>query len=239
MGIVAEPVQQRVGLNGIGKQGHPFLDAAIAGQHQRPLLIAFVDNVIQIIGLLIGQGLEPKVVDDQKIGAAVVFHQPIAGQIGVSGLKRPEQTGRLDITDLKAAADRLVSQGQGDVGLADAHRPAQTDVVFVFEKVTGPQIIDAAAINGRVELEVELFERLEVAKASFLEPAGKLALGASFEFILNQQTQKVEVGQLLFLRLLQPQLQAVHQASQAQLLELLDEMLIVTHRISWVGELTK
>ena len=155
-------------------------------------MIAFVDDVVQIIGLLIGQGLEPKVVNDQEIGAAVVFHQPVAGQIGVSGLKRPEQTRRLDIADLKAAADRLVSQGQGDVGLPDTYRPAQTDVVLVLDEVTGPQIIDAAALNGRIELEVELFERLEVAKAGFLEPAGKLALGSSFEFILNQQTQKVE-----------------------------------------------
>ena len=165
MGIVAEPIQQRVGLDGIGKQGHPFLDTAIAGQHQGPFLIAFVDQVVQIIGLLIGQGFESKVVDDQKIVAAVVFHQSIAGQISASGLKRPEQTRRLDIANLKAAANRLVSQGQGEVGLPHAHRPAQKDVVFVFDKVTGPQAIDAATINGRIELEVELFERLEVAEA--------------------------------------------------------------------------
>ena len=56
MGIVAEPIQQRVGLDGIGKQAHPFLDTAIAGQHQRPLLVAFVDDVVQIIRLLIGHG---------------------------------------------------------------------------------------------------------------------------------------------------------------------------------------
>ena len=37
--------------------------------------------------------LSPKSSMIKKIGAAVVFHQPIAGQIGVSGLKRPGTNG--------------------------------------------------------------------------------------------------------------------------------------------------
>ena len=71
---------------------------------------------------------------------------------------------------------------------------------------------------------------LEVAKASFP------ALGASFEFILNQHTQKVEVGQVVS----PPPSRSSRLSTRPPRRSCLScsEMLIVTHR-SWVGELTK
>ena len=64
----------------------------------------------------------------------------------------------MDITDLKAAADRL-AQGQAEMSSYDLPTPTGPHrLLSLFSERTGPQIIDAAAINGRVELEVELFE---------------------------------------------------------------------------------
>ena len=124
VGVVAESIQQRVGLDGVTEQRHPFLQGAVAGQHQRAFLIAFVDDVIQVVGLLVAQGLEAKIVDNQKIVAAEVLDEPVAGEIGPGGLQSSEQAQSLDVAHVITAAYRLVSQGQGDVTLAHAHGPA-------------------------------------------------------------------------------------------------------------------
>ena len=229
---MAEPVQQRVGLDGVAKQRHPLLQAAITGQHQRAFLIALVNDVVQIVGLLLGQGLEPKVVNDQKIIAAVVLDAAIAGEIGPGRFQSTEQARSLDVAHVMTAAYRLVSQSQGDVTLAHTHRPAQADVFFVFQKAAGGQVIDAAPLDVRVKAKIELFEGLDLGKAGFLEPARKLGLGATLQLILNQQSQKVDVGQLSFFGLLEPHFQSVQQSSQSQLLELVEQMLIVTHETS-------
>ena len=58
-----------------------------------PFLIALVNDVVQIVGLLLGQGLEPKVVNDQKIIAAVVLDAAIAGEIGPGRFQSTDRRG--------------------------------------------------------------------------------------------------------------------------------------------------
>ena len=130
MSVVAEPVQQRVGLDGVAKQRHPLLQAAITGQHQRAFLIALVDDVIQVVGLLVAQGLEAKIVDNQKIVAAEVVDESVAGEIGPGSLQSAEQARSLDVAYVITAAYGLVSQSQGDVTLAHTHQPGHIRLTF-------------------------------------------------------------------------------------------------------------
>ncbi len=68
---MAETVHQGVGLQGIGEKPHPFLNGPITGQDERSLQVAFVDDLIEVVGLVLGEGFQAEVVDDQTVIAQI------------------------------------------------------------------------------------------------------------------------------------------------------------------------
>ena len=95
------------------------------------------------------------------------------------------------VEDLLALLDGFVAQGLGQMRFADSGRAEEEDVFAFAEVIAGGQFEDLFAVDGRVELPVEVFERFERAKVGGLGAAGEHALVAHVEFILEDEFEEL------------------------------------------------
>lgn len=79
MGIVGNPVEYDVGDDGVGENGAPISEGAIAGQDQGFGRLSGFYNGVKELGGLLGYFFQRKVVDDQEIGATDFLKQEVDG----------------------------------------------------------------------------------------------------------------------------------------------------------------
>jgi hypothetical protein len=79
------------------------------------------------------------------------------------------------------------------MGLADAGRPEQDDVLGALDEAQAGELAHLPAVDGRLELDIELVERLDPRQAGQLEPALDAALVAAAPFGLEGLGEKALV----------------------------------------------
>jgi hypothetical protein len=89
---------------------------------------------------------------------------PEAHGVGPAALDRGlggagDQFGGGGVVDAVARLDRAVAEDRGQHRLANARRPDQQQVRFVFEKPERGEVFDQAPVQARLGAEVELIER--------------------------------------------------------------------------------
>jgi hypothetical protein len=104
-------------------------------------------------------------------------------------------------------------------------------VALLADKVRGGQFVNARAIDRRIEGEVEVVQRADLAEVgSFLAP-GDCALLSHVEFVLENDFQELMVWESAGFSFLEAQLERVKQSREAQSLRVFFEG-VVGH--SWV-----
>ena len=69
MGVVDEPVEDGVGDGRVGDHLVPVIDRQLAGHDGRAAIVPIVDDLKQVAALILRQGCEPPVVEDQEFDA--------------------------------------------------------------------------------------------------------------------------------------------------------------------------
>lgn len=104
----------------------------------------------------------------------------------------------------EALLDGLVADGLGEVGLADAGRSDEEDIGGLPDEVSGGQLVDVLAGDGRIEAPVEVLEAPERGELGGDGTAGDLALLADVELVLQDQFEELAVGEPVRGGFLQP-----------------------------------
>jgi hypothetical protein len=95
--MVSEAIEGGAGQQVVGKGVGPFLEGAIAGDDERGPLVAFGDDLIEVLGGLRRKGLQA-LVCAPTAQAKVIENQEIHGQhLGQEALMRAVGAGRMQV----------------------------------------------------------------------------------------------------------------------------------------------
>ena len=81
MSIVDKAVENGVGIGGIADDGVPVFDGELAGDDGGSAPVAFLEDLEKVVSGLSIEGLEPPVVEDEKVDAA-----ECAGETGIAAV---------------------------------------------------------------------------------------------------------------------------------------------------------
>lgn len=111
-----------------------------------------------------------ELVDDEQLGLGV--EGDLVGELSFLLClgQRGEERGSGDEERRVAGLDGGASERDGQVRLADAGRTEEQDVLGGGDEAAGAQLADELLVDGRLELEVELLERLDGRKWAIWMP---------------------------------------------------------------------
>jgi len=194
---VGEAVESRVGEDLVVKEGHPLGDVSVAGEDGGASPIAFTDDLVEVVGLFLGEALKAEVVDDQEGGRDQLEQFLFQGVIGPGGIESFEHPGRFEQQDAFAAAACDMGHGVGDESLADTDRAGEDDVFPALDPFQTDEPLEPVTIESDLGLPVEAFQHLVVVDFSALQAPLERPLGAALNLIAEQQFEKLQMGELV------------------------------------------
>ena len=196
-GVMEEAVEDGPRGGDVLEEFSPVLERAVAGHDGGAGFVAAHDDLEQVLPGVLGQGAQTHVVDDQEVGLDVLLEHAIALLEGIVGQEVADQVKDRAVADDEALLDRLIPDGLGEHGFADARRADEQNVGFCSNEVAGSQFVDLLLGDRGIEAPFKLVERLEGAEVRHLDPALDLALQADVDFVLQHEGQKLLVGQAI------------------------------------------
>jgi len=119
--------------------------------------------------------------------------------------------------------DGSAAQRDGQVGLADAGRAEQDDVLAVGDEATRRELLNEPLVERRLEREVEIVERLDRGEVRNLHAHGDALAVLGVHLVAQELVEEVEVRGLLVGGLAEERVEPLGEMAQAQLLEMLDD----------------
>src|ERR1039457_7208987 len=145
--------------------------------------------------------VEPKFVDNRQIRTRVVAQMCGKRFVGEGSGQVGESLGGSAIQNAVALDADLLSQRLDDVTLSDSTPADQDQVIAAPDEIAAGQFFDLHAVEGfGVELPVEPFQGLAVRKTGFPNAPRDSAFPARVGLCPQQQIEKVQVRETLFLR---------------------------------------
>ena len=137
--------------------GGPVVDAEIAGQNDRAVAVALVNDFVEDAGeVALGEdgigGVVSDFVEDQKIGTAVILQQVVESLIGHRGQEILEHVVGADVADAIAGGASAHSEADREVAFADAGRAEEEDRFTPVEEAKLGQVENRPCGRGRVVL---------------------------------------------------------------------------------------
>jgi hypothetical protein len=117
---------------------------------------------------LFGQSLESHVIDDDEIRFEVT---PQGFVLLFEGFILQEVAHQIEdgaVEHVKVLPDRLVADGLGQVGFANAGRSEEQYLLGFTDKLATGQIVKLLFVDGGIEAPIEVIQRLERVKSAVL-----------------------------------------------------------------------
>ena len=108
--------------------------------------------------------------------------------------------------DIVSFSQCFMTDGLGDVAFACAGWSCNKDGIFFFDKSTGGDINDEGNRDFVIEREVETFDGFLVSEGCPSESGDELSVVPSCHFILQEEGQKLSIGEFFFYGLAVPDL---------------------------------
>jgi hypothetical protein len=105
------------------------------------------------------------------------------------------------------------------MGLADAWGAQKEDIGVFSEEASSGQLEDHFAGNSGVKAPVEVLQTFRMPEGSRLGPSPELSLVTDVKFILEDEFEKLSVGELVGGSFLQPGWQTLAEAGEAEFFE--------------------
>jgi len=143
-----QPIQPGGREQWIGEPGRPFGRRTITGQQNRAVLIAFVDDVIEILRGRWLHRFEAEVINDQKIGPGIAGEAFVVGAIGTPSMEVAQHFVSVGEDDIETAPTSFVSKPVSEMTFSNAGRTAEQHIAFVTNIRPGGEVVDQLAIQA-------------------------------------------------------------------------------------------
>ena len=220
--VMEQPVEDGGGQHLVaGQQLGPVLDALVGGDEDGASSVAVADEPEEQRGGLPVHGLEAHLVDDEQRHVEVLAPaQPGGRELGIA-LEGGDELLDAQEQHREAVLHSLDAQGDGQMCFPHTRGSLDEEGLAGAQPGAGGQGLDARALDGGLEGEVEVAERLAGGQAGELERGADAPLLAFGELVGQQAIQEGVRGQLLAVGLGQPLGQVlcgVHEACAPKLL---------------------
>jgi hypothetical protein len=116
--------------------------------------------------------------------------------------------------DVIALAAGLVAEGLGDMTLACACGAIEQDMLSLFDKSASAKIPDELVVDFGVEGEVKPLDGFFLLEGSSAKAKREFLAFSSFDLVLNQEMEEVEITQGGALSLLEPDIEGFHETAE-------------------------
>ena len=176
MGPMEQAVHRGAGEQRVAEEGGELVDGAVRGEDHRAVLVALADDLVEVDGLLAGEGAEAEIVDNEQVRRREAEQAAVVAAVGAGGAELLHEILRRDVEHRVAGAAGAVAQGLGDVRFARPRGPDQQDVFVALDEGAGRQVDDLRLRHRRVEEEVEIFEGAVTLEAGAAQSLVELTL---------------------------------------------------------------
>ena len=114
MRAVQDAVANRVGQRRISDVLMPVLRRELTGDDRRPGVVPVVENLEHIAALLIAEGRQAPVIEDEDVDARQLGEQPDVGAVGMRESERVKEPGEPPVAGPVAVPAGLVGQRAGE-----------------------------------------------------------------------------------------------------------------------------
>ena len=128
----------RPGEEGVSEEGGDLGDVAVGGEDGGVALVAEADDVVEVDGLVAGQGAQADVVDDEQRRSDESLEAFFVGAVGACGAARAEDVVGGGVRDVVPDATGALPEGLGEVTLANAGRSDEEDVLGAVDGAGAP-----------------------------------------------------------------------------------------------------
>ncbi len=82
MSMVKKSVHRGAGEEVVAEQGMPLLESTVGGQDHRAALVAPLDDLVEVDGLIMLERTQSEVVDDEQVGAGEAQQTSLVALVG-------------------------------------------------------------------------------------------------------------------------------------------------------------
>src|SRR5271156_3586840 len=155
----------------------PAVHGNLAGDDERALVVAILDDFEQVARMFGGERLWAPIVEDEQLDARQGAQEPGVAGVAVGDGEIGEEPGHAGIEDGEVFSARLVAKGAGEPTLAQAARPGDEQTAALGDPVAGGELEEQRAVKPAVTLIVDVFDGGRVTQLG--DP------GARFELLLS------------------------------------------------------
>jgi len=198
-GAVQQAVQGGRGHDGVtGEDVAPIAEGFVGCDDGGDLFfVAVADDLEQQRGLIAVESEVTDFIDDQQFWGDEHLHE-VGHAIGAEGgFHAPDQIHGGEEEQALAPLGTSDTQGDGQMGFADAGRALEDDVTAFCHVAPGGQLLDEGPVNRRLEGEVKIPEALLPGQAREVQTGLDDALPPGGDLRFEQPAQEVRVGPVL------------------------------------------
>ena len=111
LGMVQESIQPGGSQQWIGKEVGPFGGGAVGGEQDTALLIAFGNDVVEVLRPGCGQGLEAEIINDEQVGSQISGQTSLESIVGPPAVEMVQHFVSIDEEHVEALDARSMGQG--------------------------------------------------------------------------------------------------------------------------------
>ncbi len=200
----------------------PALDRELADDHGGADLVAVVDDLQEILGLVAQSGRDQEVVEEQEPDLGELGEQARVAAVAACQTQVAEQTGGAHVERGMAAADGGVGEGTGDERLAAAGRPGDEQVVVGVDPAGLGQAEDDGAVEAAWGPEVDLLHADALAQLGRLQAQLEPPVITRLGLAVDEQAEPLLEAELQVLALLELLAHGLDHARQAHRLQLVE-----------------
>gem|GEM_PF-1514138 len=171
--IVDQAVEDRVGEGWIAQRLMPVFHRELAGDKRRPTIVAIFEQLQQVSPVFITERGQPPIIQNKQLGFGERRHQLRIAPVAFGQEQVLEQPGQPEVECRPAVTTRLMAQGPGNPGFADARRAREEDVAMVANPLTGREAGQQGFVQPTGMPLVEVFATGRLAQFRLAQAGGE------------------------------------------------------------------
>ena len=135
--MVQEAIHGGGGEEGVAEEGIPLGDVAVGGDEGGAPFVALADDLVEVHRLIVGERPEAEVINDEEPRRGETGQLAIVAAVAAGGAEGGEHLVGGDVEGAVARQTGSLTNGLGEVGLADTGRADEYEVGVGVEEATG------------------------------------------------------------------------------------------------------